>query len=213
MEGETQMSRRAKLDKIDAEIARMEVECELEKSGVGDKHIGSNYNSVGGIGKQGMLMASAFNPFSWKAVTGKRATLSPVEQAGAFISGVLIPSIERLKLILKRDDVSYEEFKSSEIVNYVSLKGYVVNYMPSNQWKIMIGDKVYILFLFTSDDVKVRILKIIPSQAIPSMSSIKELLCWSGDPKTNLTAVIGAVYTQIEKLHTSDDSRIAGKTR
>ncbi len=61
MEGETQMSRRAKLDKIDAEIARMEVEFDLGGCGKGN----------GDVGLSSSWFPSSLNPFGVSTVTAE----------------------------------------------------------------------------------------------------------------------------------------------
>jgi hypothetical protein len=196
------MDRHDKIEKINAEIARMEVEYELECVGktTGNRNIGLDF-------KQYSDMGASINPFNWRIVTGKRTSKTEAEQVVAFHDRVLIEAINRLKLILRTENVTCVEFPALDITRHVDVTGWAGKYEPSSQWKVTVDGVEYIVFLFAKADVKMRICKIITGNR-PTMVSIKELFCWSGDPKENVSKVISDVQGQIEKLHTTVDDKI-----
>ena len=207
--GVGRMDRHDKIEKINAEIARMEVEMELE---CGTNTLRMECPRL----DSRQDMGASFPLFSWRTDTGRSGVIAMSEhdQIEAFSGRVLDESLKRLGLLLSIEGITYAKVLSKDIAQYVDVSSVLPIDMPSIQWKVTVASSEYIIFLFAkSSDVKMRILKVNPSDR-PHLSQIKEMFCWTGDPKANLAKVISDVHGQIEKLHTTDDQKlIEGKTK
>jgi hypothetical protein len=214
MEGEMQMSRRAKLDKIDAEIARMEVEYELENSGVGGAvRLGAGFS---GGKHSGSYLGSGM--FGW--VTGKKDKLDPNQNVLHFKGNVLDPALDKLRTEkFGSDSVATisvaESVNKSEYDVHANMSGTfgkLSSYEPSASWKFNVNGVLYYLFLFVDMDVQCRLMKLISGQR-PSIAIIKPFVCWAGSPKKDCTTLVWSLAGQVIKLHNATDDKLTTKVK
>ena len=220
MEGEMQLSRRAKLDKIDAEIARMEVEYELENSGVGTGPTGGV--RLGAEVSGGKYSGSYLGPsmFDWGSSAIKGVKLNPNESVLYFKANVLDPALDKLRTekfgletvatISAAESVNKSEYDTH--ANMSGKFGLFSSYEPSASWKFNVNDVVYYLFLFVDLDVQYRVMKLIDGQK-PSIASIKPFPCWAASPTKDCIQLVLGLQGQVQKLHNASEKKLINKVR
>ena len=195
------MDRHAKIEKINAEIARMEVEIELEEGVGGKMHLGSGY--VACVHEHGQELGSRWNPFKSTTKMDGRAN------ADHFRANVLDPALQMLAR--SYTVVAPENVTAVEYNDHANLGGTFSNYAPGAVWKFSIEASMYYLFLFVDVDVQYRIMKLIPQQK-PKLEIIKPIPCWSGELKKDCIALVYALVGQVEKLNNATDGKLTAKT-
>jgi len=218
------MDKHAKIEKINAEIARMEVEMELECGGIVGK-LGSRYSHEGE-----QVLGFGVDTFSWtKKKTTASSALTVERRIDIFKTSVFDAALSKLKYrqldpTAAHDTVADNAISQSSIVGFdtlnslLSFKGkYVGSYdRPNIIYKFTLMSRSYFVIVFVDPVfVKYRIFKELDSKlasgGLPSITSIKEIEAWSGDGKKDYGEVVDIFVSRVARLHnTNDDKLIQG---
>lgn len=202
------MNRHDKIEKINAEIARMEVEYELEcceiKDNPGTLFLGENEHE--------RQLGSSFGWITKKT----KSTLTAKQRIDLFKKEILDEGLKTLRLTqLSNDvpgDVSIPDAVPcgvDEVRDYISFDGkYTGTFpVPNIVYHFTMYDRTYYVMVYVTESmVSFRVFKkLLDSKVKLSIASIKDIQAFSGDGKKNYDEVKGFLVIRVVKLHNTAD--------
>ncbi len=210
------MDRHAKIEKINAEIARMEVEYELECCGIKDNpgtlFLGENEHE--------RQLGSYMDTFKWKTKKTK-STLTILQRIALFKTEILDEGLKTLRITqlskapelhgVSGDNIIPEATVCAvdEVKGLLSFKGkYHGTFAePNTVYSFTMSERTYYVMVYVTESmVSFRVFKKLKeSTASLNIASIKDIEAFSGDGKKNYDEVKGFLVVRVVKLHNTDD--------
>jgi hypothetical protein len=217
------LSRMDKVNKINAEIARLEVEMELEGGGGG---IGKGHAKTGVRGhfRDGQYFSSSFGKMLWDYVAPVKK--NPAGKGVAVMSAVidifkdrvLDPSLKELGILMgvsgKQAALGVvKDVGQGRLTDYVDVGGWLSENVPTQTWLIRVSavsdpesasstvrTAEFLIVLYVRENtVSYRVLRVIAGQKL-HITKLPPLYAWTGEGKGHYFSVIGALGGWIRQL-------------